>query len=64
MLRRKGLTSLAEAEKARLWAAPVNALRAAIMMRCCAFWRERRCKKINVETARTDGACLARKEEL
>jgi len=27
-----GLTSLAEAEKARLWAAPVNALRAANMM--------------------------------
>jgi hypothetical protein len=26
------LTSLAEAEKARLWAAPVNALRAANMM--------------------------------
>jgi hypothetical protein len=26
---RKALTSLAEAEKARLWAAPVNALRAA-----------------------------------
>jgi hypothetical protein len=27
-----GLTSLAEAENARLWAAPVNALRAANMM--------------------------------
>jgi hypothetical protein len=29
---KKDLTSLAEAEKARLWAAPVNALRAANMM--------------------------------
>jgi len=31
------LTSLAVAEKARLWAAPVNALRAANMMRCDGF---------------------------
>ena len=29
---KKDLTSLAEAEKARLWAEPVNALRAANMM--------------------------------
>lgn len=52
----KALTSLADAENARLWAAPVNALRAANMMKYVMFVERRR----SVENAdsirrRTDG---------
>jgi hypothetical protein len=55
------LTSLAEAEKARFWAAPVNALRAANMMLYGIYWTEGRCRKIAFESSRTDGGPFAEK---